>query len=463
VRIQIADVQATAVQSIPSPSIAKGASAPPLLAGTLGDNLRTMAERCPRSPAVVDAARGVNLRYRGLLRESGRVARALMAKGVEPGDRVGVLASNRYEWILLQFAAARIGAILVGLDPRYGLADLESALRQSGTQYLFAAAVFRKRDLVATVRRIRDRCPELEQVTILESGWQQLLGFCRRVSGADLERRESTVHPVSPANIQFTTGTDGRLMAVTTSHCNLLNAGFLIGERLGYSRRDRICVAAPLFRSTGMALAVLAATTHGACLVVPREATDVEGVLACLSRARCTSLHAGEESFLELLPTDGSDDLDLPSLRSGLLTGSVSSMAAVEEIPQRLRLSEFVQVFGLAEAAVIACRSDFSAPRAARSGGRSAQLLDRVAPHTEIRIVEPRSCAVLPCGSEGELCVRGYSVMLGYWIDPQTTLSKVEPDGWLHTGVRARLDVQGRLWLADPNRATARDRPRSGA
>jgi fatty-acyl-CoA synthase len=416
-------------------SYARGPVEPPLLTETLGENLRRTVERHPRAPALVVAHQGYRLRYRGLWRESGRVARGLMAEGVQPGDRVGVWSPNRYEWVLLQFATARIGAILVNINPAYKSSELEYALQQSGTQYLFAAAGFRKTDYVAMIREIRDRCPDLEQVTIFESGWHDLLRFSRRVSARDLERREEVIHHLSPINIQYTSGTTGFPKGATLSHHNILNNAYLVGEQLGYGPRDRVCIPVPFYHCFGMVLGNLACTTHGACMVIPGETFEPRQVLETVEKERCTALYGVPMMFIAELDCPQFDDYDLSSLRTGIMAGASCPVEVMKEVRSRMHMPEVTICYGMTENSPVSTQT-----RRDDRLEKQVATVGTVHPHTEVKVIDPESGETLPRGAAGELCTRGYNVMLGYWRDPEATLEAVDTDGWMHTGDLARMD-----------------------
>src|SRR2546423_13482712 len=279
-------------------SYVHGASGVPLLGETIGENLRRTVERHGDREALVVCSQGYRASYRELWEQSGIAARALMARDVKKGDRVGVWAPNRYEWVIVQYATARMGAILVNINPAYRTAELEYALNQSGASFLVLARAFRQADYVGMLAEDQDRCPELREALVLENGWQALLDDAPQVSEAELAEREAELQFDDAINIQYTSGTTGFPKGATLSHHSILNNGYFIGEFCGYTERDRVCIPVPFYHCFGMVLGNLAVTTHGSCIVLPDAAFDPRSVLAAVETERCTSLYGVPTMFI---------------------------------------------------------------------------------------------------------------------------------------------------------------------
>ncbi|HUS67080.1 MAG TPA: AMP-binding protein [Kofleriaceae bacterium] len=422
----------------PRPSYVSGPSSRPLLGETIGENLRRTVERVPDRDALVVRGQNIRFTWRQLWDESGRAARGLMALGVQVGDRVGIWSPNRYEWVVLQFAAARAGAILVSLNPAYRTSELAYALAQSGATVLVMARGFKGADYPAMVKEVRDRCPALVHALVLEDDWESLCDRRAGASDAALSAREAQLQFDDPINIQYTSGTTGMPKGATLSHHNILNNGYFVGELLGYTEADRVGIPVPFYHCFGMVIGNLACASHGACMVVPGEAFDPGAVLAAIAEERCTSLYGVPTMFIGLLDHPGFDGFDRSSLRTGIMAGSPCPIEVMKKVLERLHMPEVCIAYGMTETSPCSTQTASDDPLAQRVGS-----VGRVHPHVEIKIVAPATGAVVPRGERGELCTRGYSVMLGYWNDDAATARAIDAAGWMHTGDLATLDENG--------------------
>ncbi|WP_456425595.1 AMP-binding protein [Rhodocaloribacter sp.] len=419
-------------------SYTHGVSRTPLLGETIGDNLRHTVARFPHREAFVDGSRGVRLTYRELWDEVDRVARGLMALGVARGERVSIWSPNRKEWVLVQFATARIGAILVNVNPAYKTSELEYTLRQSGISVLVMAQGFRKTDYRPMIEEVRGACPALRRVILFEDDWDELLARAETVTPDALRAREALLQFDDPINIQYTSGTTGRPKGATLTHHNILNNGFFVGEALRYTEHDRVCIPVPYYHCFGMVVGNLACVTHGACMVISGEAFDPEAVLATVEAERCTSLYGVPTMFIAELNHERFDAYDLSSLRTGMMAGAPCPIETMREVMGRMHMPEVAIAYGMTETSPVSTHTAPDDPIEKR-----VTTVGRVFPHVEIKIVDPGTGAVVPRGERGELCTRGYGVMRGYWDDEAATREAIDEAGWMHSGDLAVMDEEG--------------------
>ncbi|HEU4536094.1 MAG TPA: AMP-binding protein, partial [Polyangiaceae bacterium] len=330
-------------------SYVHGTSTRPLLGETIGENLRRAAERWGDREALVACAQGVRLTYRAFYALTGRAAKALLAAGVEKEDRVGVWSPNRHEWVVLQYAAARAGAVLVNVNPAYKAFELAFALARSGVSRLFLARAFRQNDYVAALAEARPSCPELVRAWVFDDEWEAFLASGDAVPDARLAEREAALAFDDPINIQYTSGTTGSPKGATLSHHNILNNGFFVGETLRYTERDRVCIPVPFYHCFGMVMGNLACTSHGACMVVPGEAFDPPAVLAAVEAERCTALYGVPTMFIALLADPSLPGRDVASLRTGIMAGSPCPVEVMRQVRERLHLPEVTICYGMTE------------------------------------------------------------------------------------------------------------------
>jgi fatty-acyl-CoA synthase len=420
-------------------SYAHGAVDTPLLGQTIGENFERTVARFPDADAVVSRHQGVSFTYAELNEGVDRLARALMAAGLEPGDRLGVWSPNCVEWLMLQFATAKAGVVLVNINPAYRTTELEYAMGQSGCRVLVAASSFKTSDYEAMVEEVRGNLPALERTIFLgTTGWDELLAEAGEVTDEQLRERADGLQFDDPINIQYTSGTTGFPKGATLSHHNILNNGFFIGEFCGYTEADRVCIPVPFYHCFGMVLGNLACTTHGACIVLPEAAFEPRSVLETVEAERCTSLYGVPTMFIAELDHPDFDQFDYSTLRTGIMAGSPCPVEVMRKVIERMHMDEVTICYGMTETAPVSTQTTADDPLE-----RRVSTVGRVHPHVEIKIVDPLDNKVVPRGDPGELLTRGYSVMLGYWNDPERTAEAIDRAGWMHTGDLATMDEEG--------------------
>ncbi|MEO8700152.1 MAG: AMP-binding protein [Kofleriaceae bacterium] len=417
-------------------SYAHGGSDVPLLGETIGENLKRTVGLHGDREALVVRSQGYRATYRELWEAVTEVALGLLALGIEKGERVGVWSPNRYEWVVLQYATARIGAILVNINPAYKSNELGYVLNQAGIRTLALAARFRHNDYLAMLAEVRANCPALRETIVFDTDWDTL----RRKSAppAALAAREATLQFDDPINIQYTSGTTGFPKGATLSHHNVLNNAYFIARTLRYSERDRVCVPVPFYHCFGMVIGNLACTATGACIVVPGEAFDPLLVLETVAGERCTSLYGVPMMFIAALDHPRFAEFDLGSLRTGVMAGSSCPIETMRAVQSKLGMREVTICYGMTETSPVSVQSAVDDPLDKR-----VATVGRVHPHLEIKIVDPKTGQVVPRGDRGELCTRGYSVMLGYWNDDAATRAAIDQARWMHTGDLATMDEAG--------------------
>jgi fatty-acyl-CoA synthase len=420
-------------------SYTSATSAVPLLGDTIGQNLDRTAARFPGRLALVDIPQGRRLSYAELAEEVDALALALHANGIAKGDRVGIWAPNCAEWTITQYATAKLGAILVNINPAYRTSELEFVLNQSGAKLLIAAQRLKTSDYAAMITEVRPRCADLEQVVLLGTDdWQRLIAQGRHADRSALDAIELSAD--DPINIQYTSGTTGFPKGATLSHHNILNNGFFVGELLQYTERDRICIPVPFYHCFGMVMGNLAATSHGAAMVIPAPSFDPAMTLQAVQDERCTSLYGVPTMFIAELAVDGFDSYDLSSLRTGIMAGSPCPVEVMKQVIDRMGMSEVSICYGMTETSPVSTqtRTDDSVERRVATVGRAG-------PHVEIKVIDPATGLTVPRNHPGELCTRGYSVMLGYWRQPDKTAEVIDAARWMHTGDLAVMDDDGYL------------------
>ena len=414
-------------------SYAHGAAEVPLLGETIGSNLERTAARVPDAEALVSRHQGVRYTYAELNERVDALARGLVASGLAPGDRVGIWSPNCAEWVLLQYASAKAGVILVNINPAYRTSELEYALKQSACRVLVAARSFKTSDYEAMIAEVAPRLPALERTIFLGSPeWEELLTL-----DADLA---TGLQFDDPINIQYTSGTTGFPKGATLTHHNILNNGFFVGEHCSYTEADRVCIPVPFYHCFGMVLANLACTTHGACMVLPEAAFEPRSVLETVEAERCTSLYGVPTMFIAELEHPDFGSFDYGTLRTGIMAGSPCPVEVMRKVIERMNMAEVTICYGMTETSPVSAQTS-----AEDSVERRVSTVGRVHPHVEIKIVDPLSGEVVPRGEPGELLTRGYSVMLGYWDDPERTAEAIDRAAWMHTGDLATMDDQGYL------------------
>jgi fatty-acyl-CoA synthase len=425
----------------PMTSYVSGTSDKPLLGDTIGDDFdRTVAAHGWRD-ALVEHATGRRWTYAELAGEVAAVALGLRELGVGKGDRVGIWAPNCAEWTFTQYATAKLGAILVNINPAYRVHELEYVLNQAGIRTLVAAPSFKTSDYAAMIDEVRPNCPALRDVLLIgRAEWTSLVASGRAADASVLPEIQATLSADDPINIQYTSGTTGFPKGATLSHHNILNNGYFVGELCGYTEQDRICVPVPLYHCFGMVMGNLAATSHGACLVYPAPGFDPAATLAAVAAERCTSLYGVPTMFIAELADAGFGGHDLSSLRTGIMAGSPCPVEVMKQVIERMGMREVTICYGMTETSPVSTQT-----RADDSIDRRVSTVGRVHPHLEVKIVDPETGLTVPRGTPGEFCTRGYSVMLGYWEQPDKTAEAIDAARWMHTGDLAVMDEEGYL------------------
>jgi fatty-acyl-CoA synthase len=423
---------------MPDPSYVHGAGDVPLLGETIFQDLRRTAARFGDREALVAAHQDRRSTYRELVDECEVVARGLMARGVGKGDRVGIWSPNRYEWVVVQYASAAIGAILVNINPAYRTSELEYSINQSEVSFLILAAGFRQANYKSMLAEVKGRCPSLREALVIEDGWEALKRDAARVPEAALHEVEDSLQFDDPINIQYTSGTTGFPKGATLTHHNILNNGFFIGETLKYSEHDRVCIPVPFYHCFGMVLGNLACTTHGSTMVIPAEAFDPVITMETVQKERCTSLYGVPTMFIAELEHPRFNEFDFSTLRTGIMAGSPCPVEVMKKVRTVMHIPEMTIAYGMTETSPVSTQCATDDPLEKR-----VATVGRVHPHVEIKIVDPESGAVVPRGTTGEMCSRGYMVMRGYWNNDEATRQAIDAARWMHTGDLATMDAEG--------------------
>lgn len=419
-------------------SYASGTSTTPLLGDTIGDNLDRTIARFGDREALVSVHQDLRYTYTQLGEAVDRCARAFIAAGVEPGDRVGIWSPNCAEWALVQYATAKAGIILVNINPAYRTSELAYVLNQSGVRLLVAATSFKTSDYVQMVADVRGECPRLERVVFIGHDWEEFVGGGERVSADELAARQAATQFDDPINIQYTSGTTGFPKGATLSHHNILNNGYFVGEGCRYTEEDRVCIPVPYYHCFGMVMGNLACTSHGACMVIPAPAFDPVATLQAVQDERCTSLYGVPTMFIAELEHPEFNEFDLTSLRTGIMAGSPCPIETMKRCVDEMHMEEVTICYGMTETSPVSTQTGADDPLSKRVG-----TVGRVHPHVEVKVVSPDTGAVVPRGEPGELCTRAYSVMLGYWDEPEKTADAIDRARWMHTGDLAQMDDEG--------------------
>ncbi len=420
------------------PSYSHGITTVPLLGDTIGENLRRTVERFGKREALVSCHQNYRATYREFWDQTSVIGRALMARGVKKGDRVGLWSPNRFEWAVTQYATSRIGAIMVNINPAYRSHELEHVLKQSGCALLILARGFRQTDYVSMFRDVEGRLPEHIKAIVIDDEWGDLREDAKHVSEEELHLREQTLDPDDPIDIQYTSGTTGFPKGATLSHHNILNNGYFVGRTLKYSEKDRICIPVPLYHCFGQVMGNLAATSHGACMIYPGEAFDPAAVLATVEKEHCTSLYGVPTMFIAETEHANFGKTDFASLRTGIMAGSPCPIEVMKRVQKDMHMPEITICYGMTETSPVSTQSKVDDPLDKR-----VATVGCVHPNLEIKIVDPSTSHVVPRGTVGELCTRGYSVMLGYWDDLHSTRQAIDAARWMHSGDLATMDDDG--------------------
>ncbi|MDV6207841.1 AMP-binding protein [Rhodococcus erythropolis] len=428
--------------STPLPSYTSGVWDGPMLGDTIGDNLdRTVAAHGDRD-ALIDHASGRRWTYREFAEQVNGLAAGLLSRGVGKGDRVGIWAPNCPEWTFTQYATAKIGAILVNINPAYRSHELQYVLEQAGISTLVSAASFKTSDYASMIETVRPQCPDLTSVLLLGSPeWDAVLadGLAAQANDpAPLAAAQAALSADDAINIQYTSGTTGFPKGTTLSHHNILNNGYFVGELCHYSEVDRVCIPVPFYHCFGMVMGNLACTSHGAAMVIPGPAFDPRASLEAVQAEKCTSLYGVPTMFIAELALPDFDSFDLSSLRTGIMAGSPCPVEVMKQVIDRMGMAEVSICYGMTETSPVSLQT-----RSDDSIEQRTETVGRVGPHLEIKIVDPATGLTVPRGEPGELCTRGYSVMLGYWENPEKTAEAIDAARWMHTGDIGVMDEAG--------------------
>ena len=406
----------------------------PLLGETIGENLRRAATRFGTREVLVDVSSDRRWTYAEFDAAVDELARGLLGRGVEKGDRVGIWAPNCAEWVLTQYATARIGAILVNINPAYRTHELDYVVRQSGLSLLISAVSFKTSDYRAMLTEIGFE----RTVFIGESDWDALVAVGNGLDPDALRNREASLAFDDPINIQYTSGTTGFPKGATLSHHNILNNGYFVGEGVGYTEVDRVCIPVPLYHCFGMVMGCLGATSHGSCIVLPAPGFDAEATLHAVEAERCTSLYGVPTMFIAELGHPRFAEFDLSSLRTGIMAGSPCPVEIMKRVADEMHMGEVAICYGMTETSPVSTMT-----RRDDSLARRTETVGRVMPHLEVKVTDPDTGRVVAHGEPGELCTRGYSVMLGYWQEPEKTAEAIDAARWMRTGDLATMDAEG--------------------
>lgn len=415
-----------------------GLSDTPLLGVTITEKLRETVEKYPENEALVVPYQNYRATYQEFWEQVEQVAKGLLSQGVKKGDRVGIWSPNRYEWVIVQFATARIGAILVNVNPAYKAAELKYALKQSEISLLIMSKGFRKTSYIDILSEVRAACIHLKHIIVIDHDWKSLIEAGKAISNEKLTEIEATLQFDDPINIQYTSGTTGFPKGTTLSHHNILNNGFFIGQRLHYTASDKVCIPVPLYHCFGMVLANLACITHGACMVLTGEAFDPETVMQVVQDEKCTSLYGVPLMFIAELNHPRFDEFDFSSLRTGIMAGASCPESTMRAIREKMNMQEVGICYGMTETSPVSTQTFID-----DDDYRRCATVGKVHPHLEIKIIDPETGQIVPRGTAGEFCTRGYSVMLKYWNNPEATASVIDEGRWMHTGDMAEMDEEG--------------------
>ncbi len=419
-------------------SYSHGLSQHALLGETIGENLRNTCSNFPDREALICVEQNYRATYSVFWQQVTTVAKALLAINAEKGDRVGIWAPNRYEWVLMQYATARVEILLVNINPTYRTSELAYVLGQSGVSVLVSALSFKSSDYKAMIEESKSLCENLREVIFLDQDWEHFLSKANKISDAELEVIENSIQFDDPVNIQYTSGTTGFPKGVTLSHYNLLNNGYFIGKRLGYTEEDKVCIPVPFYHCFGMVIGNLCCTSHGACMVVPSESFEPLKVLRAVEQERCTSLYGVPAMFIAELQLPEFSRFNLSSLKTGVMAGSPCPVEVMKKVQSLMHMKDVQICYGMTETSPVSTQTSAGTPFEKQVG-----TVGIVQDHLEIKILDPETGALLERNTPGELCTRGYSVMLGYWNNAKATAEAVDHARWMHTGDLAAMDDEG--------------------
>ena len=420
-------------------SYTAGTTDVPLIEETIDANLRATVAAHGDREALVVRHQGIRWTYQELDAHIDRLARALFASGLDAGDRVALWSPNRYEWVLAQYATARIGAIMVCINPAYRTHELEFALNQSGSVMLLAAPDFKTSNYKQMWADVAQQCPEIREAIFFDDPtWDALLSRAEQATSEEVAERSSSLTNTDPINIQYTSGTTGLPKGATLTHRNILNNGYFVGEACGYTEQDRVCIPVPFYHCFGMVMGNLGCTSHGSTMVIPNDAFEPVSVLEAVQEEQCTSLYGVPTMFIAELGVPEFESYDLSSLRTGIMAGSPCPVEVMKQVIERMNMDDVTIAYGMTETSPVSTQTGADDTIDKRVGS-----VGRVHPHVEIRVADPETGETVARGESGEFQTRGYSVMKGYWNEEEKTAQAIDAEGWMHTGDLAVMDVDG--------------------
>ena len=424
-------------------SYTNGASNIPLLGETIDENLRKTVAKFPNNDALISVYQHYRATYTEFYEQVTAVAKGLIALGVKSGDRVGIWSPNCYEWTLLQYATAKIGAIMVNINPAYRTSELIYVINQSGLSYIFSAIQFKTSHYKKMIEDAREFTDTLRKEVYWGESWEYFLAQGKKVSDEKLQAYEAKVQFDDPVNIQYTSGTTGNPKGVTLTHHNILNNAYFIGVRMNYTDKDRVCIPVPFYHCFGMVIGNLCCTAHGATMVIPNDSFDATKTLEAVERERCTSLYGVPTMFISELYTLDRHPYDLSSLRTGVMAGALCPPEIMKRVKEQMNMHEITICYGMTETSPVSTQTRIGVPFE-----KQIHSVGTIQDHIEIKIINPETRAIVPRGESGELCTRGYSVMLKYWNSPQATAQVIDEQRWMHTGDLAMMDEDGYIHIS---------------
>mgnify|MGYP000003174633 FL=1 len=420
-----------------------GASDISLIGETIDQNLRKTVEKYPNKEALISVHQDYRVTYAEFYAQVTAVAKGLIALGVKQGDRVGIWSPNCYEWTLLQYATAKIGAIMVNINPAYRTSELIYVINQSGISYIFAAPQFKSSNYKKMIDDAREFTETLRKEVYWGESWQHFLAHGEKVTDEKLLSFEEKVQFDDPVNIQYTSGTTGNPKGVTLSHHNILNNGYFIGIRMNYTEKDRVCIPVPFYHCFGMVIGNLACTVHGATMVIPNDSFDATKTLEAVEKEKCTSLYGVPTMFISELYVLDKQPYDLSSLRTGVMAGALCPPEIMKRVKEQMNMHEITICYGMTETSPVSTQTKIGAPFE-----KQIYSVGTIHDHLEIKIINPETKAIVKRGENGELCTRGYSVMLKYWNSPQATQQVIDEQRWMHSGDLAMMDDDGYIHIS---------------
>lgn len=424
-------------------SYVHGDSSIPLLGETIGENLKKTVEKFPKNDALICSHQNYRATYEEFYEQTSQVAKAILHLGAKPGDRVGIWSPNRYEWVLLQYATARIGVILVNINPAYRTSELIFVLNQSQIKYIFASLSFKTSNYKKMVDDAREFTSTLVDEVFFDENWDDFLKGAAHISDEELQNYESQIQFDDPVNIQYTSGTTGFPKGVTLSHHNILNNGYFIGVRLHYTEKDRVCIPVPFYHCFGMVIGNLCCTAHGSTMVIPNDSFDPKLTLEVVEKEKCTSLYGVPTMFIATLHELDLKNYDLSSVRTGVMAGAVCPPEVMKRVENQMNMKEVTICYGMTETSPVSTQTKIGTPFE-----KQIHSVGTIHDHLEIKIVNPETGKIVNRGENGELCTRGYSVMLKYWDNPEATHQVLDSARWMHTGDLAMMDEEGYIHIS---------------